>query len=172
MRSIFFGARLLVLASRFGLLFLLLASAGCSVPRGKVSGQVLYKGKPLPGGRITFRPADPKENSVSAELDEQGNYEAVLPAGEVNICVDNRELEPRTGGGPPLPPGLPLSPEARKMLTKGKTDHVEPKSDDNLPKPLHGQYVKIPNKFYKAETSGLTFLVTGGDQKRDIELAD
>jgi hypothetical protein len=47
--------------------------AGCGAGEGKVSGRVLFDGKPLPAGRVTFRPADSRMNSVSVELDEQGN---------------------------------------------------------------------------------------------------
>jgi hypothetical protein len=99
----------------FGLLFLLPVAAGCSgQSQGKVSGQVVFNGKPLPGGRVTFRPADPKLNLVNVQLDEQGNFAAVLPAGEVKVSVDNRELDatPIPGPGFKLPPGLP--PDVKK----------------------------------------------------------
>ena len=55
-----------------------------------MSGHVLLDGTPLPAGRVTFRPADPRMNSVSVELDEQGAYQAVLPSGEVKAAVDKR----------------------------------------------------------------------------------
>src|SRR5205807_1020611 len=62
--------------------------AGCAPGQGKVAGRVLLGGTPVPGGSVLFRPADPKLNSVSAELDEQGNYQAFLPTGEVQVSVD------------------------------------------------------------------------------------
>jgi hypothetical protein len=159
-------------ASRFGLLFVLVAAMGCGSPRVKLSGQVRYNGDPLPGGRVTFRPADPRENSVSAELDERGNYEAVLPAGEVTITVDNRELEPRGGAhASRLPSALPFTPDVRAKLSNGKPpEPAEPKPADATSKQAHGRYVKIPERYHMAETSGLQFVVEREDQIRNIEL--
>src|SRR5436190_19451411 len=69
--------------------------AGCAPKQTPISGRVLLDGKPLPGGRVTFRPENSKFNSVSVELNEQGHYEAVLPLGMIHVNIDNRELEPR-----------------------------------------------------------------------------
>ena len=80
---------------------------------GHVTGRVLYRGAPVPAGWVQFRPADPARNAVSAELDADGNFSADLPAGEVTVAIDNREWEPQPAGIPSLPPGIPLSPEAR-----------------------------------------------------------
>src|SRR4051812_12307969 len=91
---------------RFVGLFLLLLVAGCGPGRGKVSGQVTFGGAPLPGGRVTFQPADPRQNAVSVDLDEQGRYAADLPAGDVAVSIDNRELEPRAAQSG-LPANLP-----------------------------------------------------------------
>jgi hypothetical protein len=153
-----------------GLLSLVVAVAGCGPGRGKVSGRVLYNGAPLPGGRVTFRPADPRQNTVSAELNERGEYEAVLPAGEVQVSVDNRELEPRTAQGGGLPPGLPaLSAEARKALG-GKGDKSPPKPGGQAADRPSGRYVMIPTRYHDVETSGLKFTVQSGDQTHNIEL--
>jgi hypothetical protein len=170
MRSIPFAAGRPVFVPLFGLLLLLPFAAGCGSGRGKVSGQVLYNGVPLPGGRVTFRPADPKENSVSAEVDEQGAYEAVLPLGEVKVSIDNRQLAPRGPGAGQLPADLPLSPDVRKNLNSGKPDQPAPKSEGNVAKKASGNYVKIPDRYHTVETSGLQFAVESRDQKHDIEL--
>ena len=98
MRRVVFGLWTIRCAARLGLLILAVAVVGCGPNQVKVSGRVLFDGKPLPGGRVTFRPADPSQNSVSAVIDEQGNYAAVLPAGDVQVSVDNSELEPRSSG--------------------------------------------------------------------------
>jgi hypothetical protein len=149
-----------------GLLLPLLA--GCGPGQGKVSGRVLLNGAPLPGGLVTFRPADARQNAVTATIDAQGNYEALLPAGEVKVCVDNRELEP-----PPVlaglqPPGLP--PEVQKAIGGGKADKAAPRSADKPAEKAAGRYVPIPEKYYAVETSGLQFVVQRGDQKQDIQL--
>src|SRR5262245_58048810 len=132
---------------------LALAAAGCGAGQGEISGRVLYDGAPLPGGRLTFRPADPAHNSVSVEIDEQGNYRAVLPAGEVQVSVDNRELEPPPpSGGPVLPPGL--SPEVKKALSAG-----QPAPAAGGGKKASARYVPIPERYYQMETSKLQFTV-------------
>ncbi len=156
------------IAGCMGLLLLPLSPMGCGGPgQGKVSGRVLYNGVALPGGRVTFRPADPKQNSVSAELDAEGNYQAVLPVGDVKICVDNRELEPPVPLVVGLPPGLP--PDVKKALSAAKAAPPPAPKAPDADRPS-GRYVPIPEKYYTLETSGLQFKVQGGEQKHDIEL--
>ena len=142
---------------------------GCAAGKSKVSGRVLYNGKPLPGGSVFFRPADPKQNAVTAELDEQGNYEVTLPVGEVQVAVDNRALQPRPAGPSGVPPGLP--PEVLAELSKGKKPTPPPEaSNPNAPTKPSGKYVAIPENYYTVEKSGLKFTVESGEQKHDIEL--
>src|SRR5437868_6821726 len=109
--------RLRLASGGFGLLALFALATGCGshAETCKLSGKVLYNGKPLPGGFIMFRPGNPKLNTVTAEIDEQGNYEAVVPAGEVRVCVDNRELEAR-GARDVAGPTVPVSPDVIKKL--------------------------------------------------------
>jgi hypothetical protein len=154
-------------------LLLLPVLVGCGAGKVKVSGRVLYNGNPLPGGIVSFRPADPKHNAVSAEVDEQGNYEAVLPAGEVQVAVDNRELQPPTPSGPAgLPPGLPA--DVQNVLNKERAKAAPPPADQpaapRTPNNRRGTYVPIPEKYYTTDKSGLTFTVEPGNPKHDIEL--
>jgi hypothetical protein len=171
MKAIGFASGWPRLVGRLGLMLLFPLALGCGPATGKVSGTVLLNGKPLPGGRVTFRPADPKRNSVFADLDEQGHYEAVLPAGEVQVSVDNRELEPREAA--PRTQFLPegLSPEVRKQLRgAAPPSQAPPEKSPNAPEKMPGKYVPIPDKYYTIEKSGLKFTVRSGDQKQDIEL--
>jgi hypothetical protein len=150
-------------------LLLVVVVAGCGQGRGSVSGRVLYNGAPLPGGRVTFRPADSAQNTVSVELDKDGNYQAVLPTGAVKVCVDNRELEPVVPfEAPQLPPGLP--PGVKKAIGSAKPDKAPPQTPQDAPHKLPGKYVPIPEKYYSVDTSGLQFTVEGGNQKHDITL--
>ena len=147
---------------------------GCAPGRGKVSGQVTYGGKPVPGGLVTFRPADPKENSVTAELDAEGRFSCVLPAGEVSVSIDNRELEPRPAGIPSVPAGLPIGGDVRAKIAKGpppKEPNPDAKSGEEVRVPK-GRYLPIPEKYYMLETSGLKFTIKDGDQPLNIELTD
>jgi hypothetical protein len=153
--------------SDFGFLFVLLLPliAGCG-GQGKVSGRVLYNGKPVPGGWVTFRPAEGKANTVNARLDANGYYEATLPVGMVGIAVDNRDLQPQLqerASGPTLPPGLQLP-------TGAKRAPQTPLPAEQAPEPLPGDYVPIPARYYDVDTSGLTYMVKRGAQTHDIEL--
>jgi hypothetical protein len=149
----------------FGLLFVLTLPAGCGGSQGTVSGQVLFHGKPLPGGRVIFRPDDSSKNTVTAQLDENGRYEATLPAGAVKIAVDNRELRrlpsaPR----PALPPGVTLPPPSKS----GAGSPAPP--PENTPPKLPGNYIPIPPRYCDVDASGLTYTVKPGTQSYDIEL--
>src|SRR5207245_1678259 len=79
-----------------GLLLLAAVGGGCKPPAvetAAVSGTVKFKGKPLPGGRVTFV-ADKGGTSASAVIEENGSYKvAGVPVGTVHITVDNRMLE-------------------------------------------------------------------------------
>ena len=161
-----------------GLCLCLPVLAGCAPGKGKVSGQVTYKGKAVPGGLVTFRPADGQHNSVTVPLDADGRFPAVeLPAGEVLVSIDNRELEPRPTFSGGVPPGVPLSPEAQAKLGKAKPAPPAPAADgppqtgEDVRRPT-GRYVPIPEKYYDAETSGLKITVKGGDQVENLELVD
>lgn len=152
--------------NRLALLLLLMAVAGCGPGQTRVSGQVRYQGTPLPGGRLTFRPADPRQNAVSADLDDQGHYEAMLPPGAVQVSVDNRHLKPPAQTLVGLPSALPLSTEAKKKLGSAKPPPSRPKTGEGPP----GKYRMIPRKYYEIETSGLDFTVERGTQTHDFDL--
>jgi hypothetical protein len=170
MRSLVFGSGWCGRPVRFVALLLLPVVAGCGPGEGKVTGKVLYDGKPLPGGRVTFMP-DGAANPVTINLDEQGNYEAVLPTGEVKVSVDNRALEPRPALPTGIPPGIPGGAaaklaEARRANPQHATGTVDPGMHGRIP----GKYVAIPKKYYDFTTSGIKFTVNRGDQTHNIEL--
>jgi hypothetical protein len=147
-----------------GLLLLLPALAGCGHSTGRLSGKVMFNGQPLPGGWLTFRPAEAGVNSVPVLIHEDGTYEATLPTGDVLIAVDNRELQPpdRSGPRPGLPPGIKLPPQ------DGAAKAAEP--SPAAAEKLKGRYVPIPDKFYRVESSGLKHTVKSGSETHDIEL--
>lgn len=154
---------------QLGLLLAAFVLTGCGASKVKVSGQVLFQGKPLPGGRLTFQPANPKLNSVPAEIDEQGNYEAMLPAGEVKVSVDNRELQP------PPPPNTnfaELPPGVMQKMANVKKGEVSASATSPTQERMRGKYVPIPEKYYTVEDSGLEFKIESGTTKLDIELKE
>jgi hypothetical protein len=172
MKALWFGPRWCRFAGRAGLLLLLLPAVGCGGSRGQVSGQVLYHGKPVRGGWVTFRPADSRQNLVNAQLDANGRYEALLPTGEVQIAIDNRELEPappeRGAARAVLPPGVKFPPAAKSAAESSPPAAAPP--PEVAPQRLAGTYVPIPASYYTVETSGLTYSVKPGPQSYDIEL--
>src|SRR4051812_31024161 len=145
----------------------LLAAAGCGPGQGKVSGTVLFDGKPLPGGIVTFVPTNSRFGVVSVELDESGNFgPVVLPAGEMIVSVDNRKFAPpppSRGGSVALPPGL--SPGFRANM-RPSSPRPQPAQDPTVA----ARYVKIPERYYQGESSGLMITVGAGDQRQEIKL--
>lgn len=154
------GSRL----GRLGLLVLLPILSGCGGKTGTVSGKVIFKGKGLPGGTITFRPANARLNPVTVAIDPDGKYEAEVPVGEAAICVDNHGLKTEDSGGASMPilPGLKRPPQVKPEPASGESS--------SAPEKLPGQYVSIPEKFYLVETSGLQYTVQAGSQTHDVEL--
>ncbi len=151
-----FAALLSILA-----FFAFVAGCGGAGAKGKMSGKVLYSGKPVTGGSVIFRPDAPSENTVIAQIDANGNYTASLPVGPVKIAVDNKDLQPLETG---------LKKQPRPNLPKGAvggTDKPDPRVNPQKPP---GTYVKIPEKYYEVETSGLTYTVKSGSQNFDIKL--
>jgi hypothetical protein len=129
--------------------------AGCghnsrSVEHADVSGQVLFQGKPLPGGKVTFVAVNGGFAS-SGTIDDNGHYQIRAPVGKVQIGVTNRMLQANRGPikGPPL---------------LAKTEAKERQ-------PLKGRYVQIPSQYEDPSTSGLTYTVKPGPQTHDIELS-
>jgi len=166
-----------LLSPRLGLLVVFPVLAGCGVRTGHVTGKVTYKGSPLPAGVIQFRPADPAQNAVSAQLSEDGSFEADLPAGEVEVTVDNRDWEPPPAGAiPAVPAGIPLSAEAKAKfgaVAAAPKKEIKPPSVGRPARPgRSGKYVPIPEKYYDLSTSGLKFTVTGDTQAQNFELRD
>jgi hypothetical protein len=135
-------------------LLLLMLAAGCT--RGHdhehvdVSGKVLYKGKPLPGGTVKFVTTTGGYVAF-APIDEDGNYQIKAPIGEVKIGLENRLLQ--------------LSPSRR-----GVVGHHRPPEGELGPDATKGRFVPLPAKYYSPETSELKYNVENKPQTHDIVL--
>lgn len=150
------GLRLACGCLSIGLLILM---TGCGkgsrgAQHAEVSGKVVFQGKPLPGGRISFVTA--KEGlATTAIIDENGNYKIDAPVGDVKISVDNSALQKsRFGGGPPP-----------------KMHHPRPPGSEAEDQPLKGQFVELPSQYKDPGSSGLTYTVKPGPQTHDVELS-
>jgi hypothetical protein len=115
----------------------------------------------LPAGLVTFRPDNPQQNSITAELDEQGRWSTVLPLGKVHVIVDNREWAPRPARGEITLPSLPA--ELRSKVA------AAPRGNPNPPK-ASPRYVKIPEHYAIGDTDELDFTVEAGMTTHDIQL--
>jgi hypothetical protein len=167
-----FSCGRLQLVSGAAFLLLLPVLVGCGPGQGTVTGQVLFNGKPLPGGRLLFKPVQEGINPVSASLDEQGHYQAVLPGGEVQVSVDNRALAPHPEGPKGVPPGLPPAAKAKmEQALKESAHHAGTETATNARQKTPGKYVEIPRRYYDIATSGLRFTVERGtNPPHNIEL--
>jgi hypothetical protein len=117
-----------------------------------------------------FLPGDSKHNSVTASLDGEGRFSVVLPAGNVRVSVDNRDLEPRPAIR--LSPGQLNIPDSVKQAVGAKAANPPSAAQPKTSGANTARYVKIPDKYYDAAISGLDFKVQGGDQKHDVELTN
>jgi hypothetical protein len=132
-------------------LFAALAAPGCGTDGdvGQVTGKVRFHGRPVPSGTVTFIGAD--GNAVYSKIASDGTYRiARVPVGEAKIAVDSH---------PRVPAGL----QRPRHTAPGEPAH------GTAPAPAE-QSVAIPERFKKAESSGLTYHVTKGEQTYDIEL--
>jgi len=144
------------------IVFLLLLSAGCS-SKGAVTGKVLYQGKPLPGGTVTFFCGS--KGTFTSPIKEDGSYNVdKVPAGDVKIGVETQSLNRNRGAIPKMPDGYK---EKFKSMIPQDVDagEVMPGFASSP-----GKYVSIPEHYSDPEKSGLTYTVTGGQQPHDIEL--
>ncbi len=135
---------------------------GCGPRTGEVSGEVTFKGKPVPGGILTFRPADESQNSVSYELERDGKFKVVLPVGDASICIDNREFEPRPATVPATPPGMNLPPDIIKGMQASSKESSK----------VSDRWVKLPERYYQVETSNTKIAVKGGKQSDTIDFKE
>jgi hypothetical protein len=129
-------------AAGLAIAVLLLSGLGCGGKKATVTGQVTYRGNPLPSGSVNF--FDAHQNIVGTGAITNGNYSIanVLP-GAVKISVTTPIVPPADRRRPPPKdmPGGQLAPS-----------------------------VPIPLKYGNPEQSGLAYEVQPGTQEHKIEL--
>jgi hypothetical protein len=152
----------------------LVVAPGCgsgSNTNAKISGSVKYKGKPVPGGNVTF--FGPDNVPYSSEIDSDGNYSVSdVPAGELVITVDTESLNSEHKSA---------VSDKNKQMANQYAGKMSPGPDGergggvsvggSAKKGNEGRtYVKIPEKYQKQKTSPLTFTAKSGRNTHDIEL--
>jgi len=138
----------------------LLLSLGCGGPKGDISGKVIYLGKPLPGGTITFFSA---ENQMvgSSSINAEGDYSmAKVPAGPVKITV-TAPFSIRNPAAPPPTKGGNKKTERGKMRPDLKEVKEEKRALIRL---------NFPTKYSMPDQSDLTYTVQPGHQEYSLDL--
>jgi hypothetical protein len=149
-----------VLAAGFCLCGILLAE-GCGSGKGIVSGKVLYQGKPVPGGTVSFN--SDKGGVFFSPIEEDGSYTIRgIPTGPAKIAVETESFRPplsaplQRGGGS-------VSPEFLKQnLEKMNPQMADPQRAK--------RYVPIPQQYRDPDKSNLTYEVKSGKQQHDLDL--
>jgi hypothetical protein len=126
---------------------------------GRVSGTVIYNGKPVTKGIVSFIPISgpgmATGQSAAGEIGSDGSYQlttfesgdgAVL--GEHRVIIQSREDDPALKGG-----GMPIPDKLGRLNIKPPT------------------YL-VPQKYATTETSPLNFTVREGNNRYNIELKD
>jgi len=139
----------------------LLLTAGCG-GKGAVSGKVLYQGKPVPAGTVSF--VLEGGGVVSSIIGEDGSYTIQnVPPGTVKITVETISARPpsvqeRRGQkkGPES-----KAPEFMMKYSKEKDPKVAEREK---------RYVPIPEHYSDPARSNLTYVVKSGKQEHDIDL--
>ena len=150
----------------------LLAGCGPSNNGSTVSGKVTYKGEPLNGGTIKlYSDAAPTaggaDHSFHIAIKPDGTFTASnVPTGTMTVTVETQA--PQTKGGPNIDPatGMPVSmkPPANFDPNQIKSS---PAATAGAPK-----LTAIPQKYADPKTSGLTWEIKPGQQKKDFDLTD
>jgi hypothetical protein len=136
----------------FGLLLAVFVGCGKAGGTAAVSGHVTYKGKPVPTAHVSFTPVEGVSRAAEGVTDANGRYalgtfsanDGALP-GKYRVTIMAR--------GPDRPP------------KPGETGSGMP--GEMMP----GDPI-IPMKYFRADSSGLTFEVKRGSNAANFELGD
>jgi hypothetical protein len=135
---------------------------GSGDQRARVKGKVKFFDKYLTAGTVAFFSKDGRVGSGG--IDADGNYEVSdAPVGECTITVKVPTMPrgPVPKMQPKPPPGVP---EARMPGAEEDKNFVPHGFDVS-------KIVQIPGKYADRETSGLTYVVSKGEQTKDITLS-
>jgi hypothetical protein len=146
-------------------------AGGCGPTMVKVSGRVLFDGKPVPAGTVSFRSEDRRVGTITRPIGAQGEYEVVLPVGLVRVCVNNLQNRPRDSR-PQVPAELlqAMKGDAPRLVGGGNGSKPSPSgtSSPHVPPADPSKYVDLPLKYSNADTSNLAFRVEKDGQSQDI----
>ena len=146
MKNALFAIRWAPRATALLALVLLVGCGGGAGSKATVTGKVTYKSGPVTGGSISFVGANDRSGGGMIKAD--GTYTATdVPMGAVKVTVIPI---PAGMGVTAAPPGTPVIAED---VSRGKP-------------------MTLPQKYAKADTSGVSFTISKKNETLDIALPD
>jgi hypothetical protein len=145
---------------------MLAVAAGCGGGRGSVSGKVLFKDKPLPGGTVIF--IHPSKGSFTATIQPDGGYKVDnVPGGTMKVAISGPAAGVSHGKG-----WTPSDAELEKIkgTQPGLGKDAILKKMGAGPATPAAAAIKLPERYGDPEQSGKTITVVGGAQNFDIIL--
>jgi hypothetical protein len=146
----------------------MLVATGCSAPKSRVHGTVLYQGKPVAGGSIVL--ICPDNSTSPARIAEDGSY-VIAAASRGHILVAIQAGRPR-----PSPRAQPNAKAAalkdRNSSAKGaaKTEDEAKMAALGTPRSTDTNPTGVPARYGDPNQSGLSFELVDSDQEYNVDL--
>jgi hypothetical protein len=139
--------------------FCLTVLIGCgssSASPGRLSGKVTVNGDPVTGGSLSIHT---DKGSILAPISTSGTYSVTdLPVGEWKVTVDTEMLNPK---------------HKKPKDYGGKKGAMGPMPKDMKPPGAasgEGNYVEIPARYQRKDSTELSVTVTAGSQTKNFEM--
>lgn len=160
-----------------GLLLTLSLAAGCNKPATvktyPVTGAVTVNGKVIEGAIVTLTPTIAGGPNASGKTDSEGKFKLTTYAGPGQVYAGAAAGDYKVIITKPVPPEGPstedmqnMSPEARQAammkMMQGTLPTEGAPDGGNAPKKPAKPKSEVPERYGKAETSGLTATVLSG----------
>lgn len=146
---------------------------GCSDKKiSKVYGVVTYKNSPVKGGNMII--SNDTGGSYSCTIQENGDYSVTdVPNGTYSVTIETETLNPDKKA----PKSTVERSDERAKMNKQYMDAMGKGGGDGgtgaaSREDLLKRYTKIPSKYTSKSTSNLQVEVSGGETKKNFELAD
>jgi hypothetical protein len=150
---------------------LLFVSSGCAPKNptpSSLSGTVKYNGNPVTSGTISVYPTEGGFHSIVIQSD--GTYSSAgLPVGEITVAIETESANPKNH--PPQDANARRRAASASPAPGGERPGTGA-AGGGAAAGGGGPYVKIPTKYAKKETSGLTYTIIAGPNQKDWELTD
>src|SRR6516165_10446050 len=149
---------------------LLLPIAGCSAPKSRVHGKVLYRGEPVAGGKIVF--LCPDNTTAPARIASDGSYDvAKVSRGHIRVAIQADKPRPKPRAQP--------NSKAAAIKAKDTVTAEQAKSDDRakgartgeVPPPSNDtRALVLPAKYGDPNLSELSFELVDREQEYSLDL--